>query len=66
MAKTKSYEDQIEELEQIIADIESDDISIDLLAEKVKRAATLIRNCQSVLDNTKADVGKILDELDQK
>lgn len=66
MAKTKSYEAQIEELEQIIAEIESDDISIDLLAEKVKRAASLIRSCQSVLDNTKANVSKILDELDKK
>lgn len=58
-----TYEQAYEELQQIIADIESGEISVDLLSEKVKRAAELIQLCKSKLTSTENDVQKILDDL---
>ncbi|MDR0801547.1 exodeoxyribonuclease VII small subunit [Fluviicola sp.] len=58
-----TYEQAYEELQQIIADIESGEISVDLLSEKVKRATALIQLCKSKLTSTENDVQKILDDL---
>ncbi|WP_343747344.1 exodeoxyribonuclease VII small subunit [Fluviicola sp.] len=58
-----TYEQAYGELQQIIADIESGEISVDLLSEKVKRAAALIQLCKSKLTSTENDVQKILDDL---
>lgn len=63
MAKKEKYEDQIAELEQIIAEIEDESVSVDELSAKVKRAAHLIRSCQAVLKNTEQEVDDILKEL---
>ncbi len=63
MSKKARYENQIEELETIIRDIENENISVDDLSAKVKRAAELIRNCQAVLQNTSKEVDEILKEM---
>ncbi len=63
MTKKARYEDQIEELETIIRDIENENISVDDLSAKVKRAAELIRNCQTVLQNTSKEVDDILKQM---
>ncbi len=65
MAKKAKYEDQLAELEQIIKEIEHDEVAVDELSEKVKRAATLIRSCQAVLTSTEKEVESILSELNQ-
>lgn len=61
--KTLTYEKAYDELQEIIADIESGEISVDLLSEKVKRAAELIAFCKEKLTSTETDVQKILDNL---
>jgi exodeoxyribonuclease VII small subunit len=66
MDQLESYEQAFEELQQIIHDIESGEISIDSLSEKVKRASVLIAYCKNKLTNTELDVQKILDELKSK
>ncbi len=63
MSKKATYEEQIEELEEIIAQIEDESIPVDELAAKVKRAAELIRKCRAVLQSTAKDVDDILQEL---
>ena len=57
------YEAQIEELEEIIADIEEGNLSIDDLAVKVKRASELIRKCRAVLKVTEEEVRDIISGL---
>ena len=57
------YEAQIVELEEIIADIEEGNLSIDDLAVKVKRASELIRNCRAVLKVTEEEVRDIISGL---
>ncbi len=63
MSKKINYTEAFEELQQIVAEIEQGDISVDVLAEKVKRAAWLIAFCQEKLRSTEEDVEKILKEL---
>lgn len=58
-----TYEKAYTELQELIAEIERGEISVDVLAEKVKRATELIRFCQEKLRSTEMDVQKILDEL---
>lgn len=62
----QTYEAAYDELQEIIADIESGEISVDLLSEKVKRAAELIAFCKEKLTSTETDVQKILDNLKDK
>ncbi len=57
------YTDAIAELEQIVSEIEREDISVDELAEKVKRASLLISICRDKLTNTEAEVNEVLKDL---
>ncbi|NDC28724.1 MAG: exodeoxyribonuclease VII small subunit [Crocinitomicaceae bacterium] len=45
--------------------MEDGNISVDELAEKVKRATVLIRVCKAKLSATEGDVQKILKELEE-
>lgn len=58
-----TYEKAYEELQQIISDIETGEISVDSLSEKVKKAAELIQFCKEKLTATENDVQKILEDL---
>lgn len=60
------YSEAFEELQEIISEIESGEISVDALAEKVKRAAYLIQVCQRKLKNTEEDIQTILKELEEE
>jgi exodeoxyribonuclease VII small subunit len=64
MPPPPNYTEAFNELQTIIAEIEGGSISVDQLAEKVKRAALLIRICQDKLHATEDDVNKILAGLE--
>lgn len=51
------------ELEQILHDIESGEIDLDVLAEKVERAAALLTFCRQKLAVTETRVQKITAEM---
>jgi exodeoxyribonuclease VII small subunit len=59
------YQEAFEELQQIVAEIESGEITVDELSEKVKRAARLIKICKEKLTLTSEDVEQILKELEE-
>jgi exodeoxyribonuclease VII small subunit len=64
MSKEKlTYEQAIAELEEIVNEMESGDISVDELSEKIKRSSVLIKYCKQKLKTTEEDVAKILEEL---
>ena len=67
MSKSKqlTYSQALTELEEIISAIESEEINIDTLAEKVKRATYLIRFCKGRLRNTEEEVKKVLSEIEE-
>jgi len=59
------YSEAFEELQQIVADIEDGEISVDELSVKVKRASELIKICKEKLSATDSDVSKILEGLEE-
>lgn len=65
MAKKQTYESALNELQSIISEIENDEIGIDQLSVKVKRAAELLKFCQQKLRSTEEDVNKILNQFDE-
>jgi exodeoxyribonuclease VII small subunit len=61
-----TYTQAFEELQKIVNEIESGQISVDELSEKVKRASELIAICKTKLTTTEEDVNKILRDMDEK
>ena len=66
MEQTLTYEEAYKELEGIAREIESQAVSIDVLAQKVKRAAELITYCQTKLRSTEAEVNKIIAQMEKQ
>ena len=58
-----TYESAYAELDKIYQEINNEQVSVDLLAERVKRAAVLIQFCQSRLRATEDEINKILSAL---
>ena len=58
-----AYSQALAELEQIISEIESEDVDVDALAAKVKRAAELVKLCRARLRNAEEEVRKVMAEI---
>ncbi len=64
MSKTKiSYDASFEELQEIMQDLQEDEISVDELTTKVKRAAELLKMCNQILRDTEKNVGDLIKDL---
>lgn len=59
-----SYARAVEELEAILEELEDDNLDVDHLAERVGRAATLIRLCRERISHTRLEVERIVSDLD--
>ncbi len=62
--KDLSYSQALSELEKILSELRSDSCDVDTLAERTRRAATLLAECRRRLTRTEEDLAKVLDELD--
>ncbi len=60
--KNKTFESALNELEQIVKDLESGNISLDDAMSKYTTAMNLVKFCQEKLDNATKQVNKILNE----
>jgi exodeoxyribonuclease VII small subunit len=58
-----TYTEAFQELQDIVAEIENGETTVDVLAQKVKRASELIQLCKKTLRETEGDVNTILQEL---
>lgn len=58
------YAEAVAELEDILADLESDDVDVDHLATRVKRAADLIELCRGRLDLARTEITRIVADLE--
>jgi exodeoxyribonuclease VII small subunit len=65
MKKALTYEEAYEELKEIAADIESETVSVDVLAEKLKRASFLLEFCKTKLKSTEQEVNNIIQQMKQ-
>jgi exodeoxyribonuclease VII small subunit len=59
-----TYAGAVEELEAILAELEDDRLDVDHLAERVARAAELIRLCRQRIASTRLEVERIVADLD--
>ena len=60
MSKLSStYDDAIKELQVIVEQLQNNEIPIDELSSKVKRAAALIKYCQEKLRTTEEELGEL-------
>ena len=61
-----SYQAAIEELQRIVAEMQSENCSIDNLSEYMVRALELLKFCKAKLTATDEKLRKILDELESQ
>ncbi len=66
MEENLTYESAYNELRQIAKEIENETVSVDVLAQKVKRASELITFCQQRLKSTESEVNKIISQMEAK
>jgi len=59
-----TYESAYKELTEIALEIETESVSVDVLADKVKRASDLIEFCQAKLRATETEVNKIIKQME--
>ena len=59
------YSKSIKRLEEIIEKIESEEIDVDELANKVKEAIGLIKDCKGKIERAELEVKKVVDDLDK-
>ncbi len=64
MEQPLNYEAAYTELKQIEAEISNESVSVDVLAEKVKRASFLIQHCQAKLRATETEVNNIIKQME--
>lgn len=58
------YKQAIEELESIIAELEDDDLDVDSLADRVRRASELLVFCRTRIFETRLEIERVVSELD--
>ena len=63
MEQTLTYQKAYEELMEITREIESEEVSVDDLSKKVKRAAELLEICNAKLKSREEEVQKIIDKI---
>ena len=63
MAKEEiKYEDAVKELEHIVAQMENNELEIDVMGERLKKAQKLMKLCRDKLTKADQEVKKILDD----
>jgi len=63
MEETKKYQEAFEELQLLVHKMENAEISVDELAEMLKKATLLINICKKKLMDTEEEVKKLLEKL---
>jgi len=66
MEKNLNYEEAYAELALIAQEIETESVSVDILAARVKRASELIAFCQTKLRSTETEVNKIIKQMENQ
>ena len=64
-AKEPGYAEAMEELEAILDELEGDQLDVDVLAERVRRASELIKLCRARIVRAEADVDAIVTDLEE-
>jgi exodeoxyribonuclease VII small subunit len=62
--KNLSYSEAVANIEEILQQIETGELDVDELAEKVKQASELLKLCKGKLFSTEKEIEKVLKEMD--
>lgn len=65
VAKKPSYQEAVNEIDEILEKIENEELDVDELSDKVKRVSTLIKLCKDKLHKTEAEVENILNDMEE-
>ncbi|WP_321287989.1 exodeoxyribonuclease VII small subunit [uncultured Sunxiuqinia sp.] len=63
-AKKPTYQEAVNEIDEILEKIENEELDVDELSTKVKRVSTLIKLCKDKLHKTETEVENILKEME--
>ena len=66
MKNAPTYKKALEEIEAIVEEIEQETVDVDVLTEKVKRAAYLISLCKDKLKKTDDEIRKVLEDFEKE
>jgi exodeoxyribonuclease VII small subunit len=58
------YADAMSELGEILEELERDDLDVDVLAARVRRASELIKLCRGRIARAQSDVDRIVTDLE--
>jgi exodeoxyribonuclease VII small subunit len=58
------YADAMAELDAILDELEGDELDVDVLAERVRRASELIAVCRARINRAQDDVARIVADLE--
>ncbi len=64
MGDAPGYAEAMAELEEILDELEGDQLDVDALAERVRRASELIKVCRTRIVRAQADVEGIVSDLE--
>ena len=64
--KAVKYKEAMGELQSILNGLESEQIDVDEVSSKVKRAVELITLCRQKIESTELEVNKIVKEFDSE
>ena len=65
MPQKPTYTKAVEELEKILAELESnEDVNMELIPEKVKRAAELMKFCKKTLHELNRELEKAIETIE--
>jgi len=60
------YNKAVQRLDEIISKIESEDIDVDELADKVKEAVNLIKVCKAKIEKAEMEVKEVVDGFSEE
>ncbi|MCK5393397.1 MAG: exodeoxyribonuclease VII small subunit [Candidatus Omnitrophica bacterium] len=63
--KDIKYSEAVVELNNILADLESENVDVDEVSLKVKRAVELVKVCRDKIDKTELEVRKIVKKVEE-
>ncbi|MDD4294884.1 MAG: exodeoxyribonuclease VII small subunit [Candidatus Omnitrophica bacterium] len=63
--KEMKYSEALKEVEDILQTLEAEELEVDDISEKIKRAVTLIEVCRSKLEKSEVEVKKIVDAFEK-
>lgn len=65
MSNNPTYNEAITEIEEVLQKIESGELDVDELTDKVKRVAYLLETCKKKLKTAESEIQKVIEGLDE-